>query len=53
MEKEKKDDEKLDLENFVDFFEQFNQFELLKIYGYLIFIGIQSFWVGNFDEDEE
>lgn len=53
MEKEKKDDEKPDLENSVDFSEQFNQLELLKTHGHLIPTGTQSLWVGNSDEDEE
>ena len=47
MEKEKKDDEKPDLENSVDFSEQFNQLELLKTHGHLIPTGTQSLWVGN------
>lgn len=37
----------------LDFFEQFNQLELLENHGHLIPTGMQSLWAGNSDDDEE
>ncbi|CAO2636098.1 Ankyrin repeat domain-containing protein 49 [Lemmus lemmus] len=54
MEKEKRrDDEKADPENSLDFPEQFNQLELLETHGHLIPTGAQSLWVGDSDDEEE